>query len=319
MSKPKSKVCIGLPVFNGENYLTAALDSILDQTFTDFELVISDNASTDRTADICREYAAKDQRIQYHRNSKNIGGPRNFNQLFEQCESEFFKWAHHDDVLAPNFLARCVEVLESDPSVILVHSKTARIDDEGKVVGAYDHNMRVDAKDPVDRLHDLLMIRHWCFEQFGVFRSSILTRVPLHGTYVGSDRRFLAEVALLGRWHIIPDYLFYRRQHAQACSNIWPMQARAEWFDPTKAHSINFPYFREAAEYVPALHRVPLSVKTRARCYSTLSRYVWQNRKKFLLDLEIATVTLLHRSQVGRGLIDITKRVTNKRINALPQ
>lgn len=319
MGKLAPRLSIGLPVFNGENYLAPALDSILAQTFRDFELVISDNASTDRTEEICRDYADRDPRIRYHRNSTNIGGPRNFNQVFEFCSGEYFKWAHHDDVLAPDFLEKCVEVLDQHPAVILVHSKTARIDENGAIAGSYDHEMRVDAEDPAVRFHDLLTVRHWCFEQFGVFRSSVLRQVPLHGTYVGSDRRLLAELALRGPWHIIPEYLFYRRQHAGACSNIWPLQARAAWFDPGKAGSIALPYFRETAEYIKVLHRQRLSAKMRARCYLTLAQYIRLNAKNFLVDLEIASVSLLHRSKLGRGLINITKRVREKRINALSQ
>jgi glycosyltransferase involved in cell wall biosynthesis len=319
MNNIQPRVSIALPVFNGENYLAVALDSILGQTFSDFELVILDNASTDRTEEICRQYAEADQRIRYCRNQTNIGGPRNFNRVFELCTGEYFKWAHHDDVLAPEFLAKCVAVLDRDPSLILVHCKTARIEDDGRVVGSYDHDMQVDAPEPAKRFHDLLTIRHWCFEQFGLLRSRVLKKVPLHGTYVASDRRLMAELALLGRWYIIPEYLFYRRQHAEACSNIWPMQARMAWFDPARAGRISFPYFKETAEYLKVLHRVPLKWRTRLHCYSTLARYAQTNKRGFLLDLQIAAVTLLHRTKLGRGLIALSKRVTQNRISALPQ
>src|SRR3989337_590294 len=120
-------VSIGLPVFNGEKYLRQALDSILAQTYQDFELIISDNASTDKTQQICREYVKKDSRIRYYRNKRNLGATRNHNRVFELSCGEYFKWASHDDLLAPEFLSRCVSVLDQDHSIVLCHSKTGRI------------------------------------------------------------------------------------------------------------------------------------------------------------------------------------------------
>ena len=103
MNRRKSRVSIGMPVFNGEKYLRESIESILDQTYQNFELIISDNASTDRTQEICLEYARKDNRISYYRNDKNLGGPRNYNRVFELSSAEYFKWAAYDDVLAPEF------------------------------------------------------------------------------------------------------------------------------------------------------------------------------------------------------------------------
>src|SRR3972149_8539793 len=97
MSKINPRVSVGLPVFNGEQFLRQALDSVLAQTYPGFELIISDNASTDRTQDICEAYATRDKRIQYYRQSKNVGGGRNYNFVFEVSNGEYFKWLAHDD------------------------------------------------------------------------------------------------------------------------------------------------------------------------------------------------------------------------------
>src|ERR1700693_4622631 len=109
-------VSIGLPVYNGEVYLRQALDSILAQTFSDFELVISDNASTDSTEVICREYAAVDSRIRYRRQTRNRGVTWNFRQVVLLSSGKYFLWTSCDDLLAPNYVERCIEVLENDPS-----------------------------------------------------------------------------------------------------------------------------------------------------------------------------------------------------------
>src|SRR5512139_3267591 len=124
MNPDKPRVSIGVPVYNGENFLKDALDSLLAQTFKDFEIVIADNVSTDQTEEICRSYAAKDARIRYYRNETNIGAGPNHNRVFELSRGEYFKWVCHDDMCAPEFLERCIEVLDRDPSVVLCHAET---------------------------------------------------------------------------------------------------------------------------------------------------------------------------------------------------
>src|SRR5262245_56159334 len=112
------RVSVGLPVFNGKNYVRQSIESILAQTYEDFEFIISDNASTDSTADICREYAARDRRVRYVRQHVNCGLSRNANFVFEQSASEYFKWVSHDDIHAPIFLQRCVEALDQNRSAV---------------------------------------------------------------------------------------------------------------------------------------------------------------------------------------------------------
>ena len=127
----KPRVTIGLPVYNGEQYLVQALDALLAQTYTDFALIISDNASTDRTQEICLAYAAKDARIQYYRNPINIGSAKNFNHVFALSASEYFMWAAHDDYMAPKLVAKCVDVLDRDPTILLCHAWVKIIDEQG--------------------------------------------------------------------------------------------------------------------------------------------------------------------------------------------
>jgi glycosyltransferase involved in cell wall biosynthesis len=98
------RVSIGLPVYNGQNYLRCALDSILQQDYTDFELIISDTASADASPGICQELARKDGRVRYYRNETNIGARGNYNRVFELARGEFFKWASHDDEFHPSGL-----------------------------------------------------------------------------------------------------------------------------------------------------------------------------------------------------------------------
>jgi glycosyltransferase involved in cell wall biosynthesis len=147
------KVSIGLPVWNGEKYLRLALNSILQQDYTDFELIISDNASTDGTPEICKTYAANDSRIRYFRNESNIGAGPNYRKVFELSRGELFKWCAHDDVCHSGFLRRCVETFAgAPPSVVLVYPRCELIDELGKVVGQAIDRVETRARRPHRRL-----------------------------------------------------------------------------------------------------------------------------------------------------------------------
>jgi glycosyltransferase involved in cell wall biosynthesis len=130
------RVSIGLPVYNGERYLRESIDSILAQTFQNFELVICDNASTDATARICEEYTERDPRVRYFRNARNIGGINNANLTFERSRGELFRWAAHDDVCAPTLLERCVQVLDERADAVGVYPGTINIDEDGMETGS---------------------------------------------------------------------------------------------------------------------------------------------------------------------------------------
>ena len=136
------RVSIGMPVYNGANFLGQALESLLAQTYTDFELIISDNASSDATAEICRAFAGTDSRIRYTRTERTIGPAENHNRLVRMARGDYFRWAAHDDLCAPELLAKEVEVLDRDRSVVLVYPKTRIIDATGNTVEDYEQQLR---------------------------------------------------------------------------------------------------------------------------------------------------------------------------------
>ena len=131
-AKRPGKVTIGMPVYNAERFIGETVASIRTQTFEDFELIISDNASTDRTEEVCRALMKEDDRIRYVRNRENMGAAYNYNQTFHLSSGIYFKWACHDDLLLPEFLERCVAELDRDPSVVLAYTDWAPIDEDGK-------------------------------------------------------------------------------------------------------------------------------------------------------------------------------------------
>jgi len=120
-----------LPIRNGEQLLPKLLDSLLAQDFQNFEIVISDNASTDSTADICQRYAQQDSRIRYFRNPENIGILANFNRLINLCQGEYMRWIGWDDWLEPNYASTCIEMLKSRPDAIGVTTNQDFFDENG--------------------------------------------------------------------------------------------------------------------------------------------------------------------------------------------
>ena len=212
------RVSVGLPVYNGERYLALAIESILAQTFGDFELIIGDNASTDGTEEICRRFAAADKRIRYLRHPTNIGGGRNFNEVYYQGRAPYFRWAAHDDLHAPEYLARCVDALDADSSLVACHTHVRFIDAEGRAI--HDHVYppgHAAARDPASRFADLLREDRHSLEMFGLFRVSALRSTRLLGGYVASDRVLRAHLGLLGRFHVVPEPLFLNRDHPARC------------------------------------------------------------------------------------------------------
>ena len=131
MTKKRQKISIGLPVFNGEKYIEESIEAILAQTYTDYEFIISDNASTDRTQEICLGYAKSDERRKYHRSSTNLGAAPNYNRAFDLSSGIFFKWAEFDHLIAPEFIMKCYEVLEQNPKVVLCSPLSTIIDENG--------------------------------------------------------------------------------------------------------------------------------------------------------------------------------------------
>lgn len=203
-------VSIGLPVYNGEKYLPEALASLTAQDYDNFELIISDNCSTDQTAEICHAYAAKDSRIRYYRNQTNEGPASNFERVLELAKGTYFMWAAHDDQWDPSFVRKCVEMLENTPQAVLVSTYVRIIDEEGNQVS---HKTLVGASHPhrATRLRQFLSCQDFAYSMYGLARRDALNQVfPLKGCW-GSDFILLAKLCLLGTIVVIPESLFSYR------------------------------------------------------------------------------------------------------------
>lgn len=284
-------VTVGMPVFNGENFIESAIQSILEQTYTDFELVISDNASTDRTEAICKKYAQKDSRIRYIRNVVNIGASRNVNQLIDLCASKYFKIAAHDDVLLPEYLETCVSVLEKDSSIALCHCKTRYVDATGAAipysverdvyvdessgfVWAFDPQDRhLDSRNLSERFDDFIRKTVVTLEIWGVVRNEMLQKVRTLAPYFGSDRVTLADLILLGRFVEVDEVLFLKRCHVDQVT-IQSVEDRAAACGATNPDTVRFSGARCFLDYLALINSARLPISEKLRCYLTVARLV---------------------------------------------
>lgn len=274
-----------MPIYNGEVYLAKALDSIISQTFEDFELVICDNASTDSTGELCQDYAANDQRIQYHRQIENIGAARNYNDTFFRARGRYFKWAAHDDMIAPSFLESCCAVLEADSSIAIAFSQMREIDSEDNIIRDYDAQIIWQGQTPASRLESLLCAPpsssyiHRCVPITGLMRAEMLRQTRLIGRFAHADKVALVEMALLGNFVEIPERLFYRRIHpgVSLAANKTPILLN-RWFDPKNRARFIAPRSRLFREYIHAVARAPIHIGEKKTCLRSL---VWMFRKEW--------------------------------------
>lgn len=286
------RLSIGLPVYNGETLLAGSLDALLGQTFEDFELIISDNASTDATEDICRQYAASDPRIRYIRQPHNLGCSGNHNFVVEQARGDLFKWASHDDLYARDLLRRCVEALDEHPDVVLAHSWTALVDGAtSDVARPLEYLLTTNRAYAPDRFRSALF-DNGGDDAYGVVRADVLRRVLPYGSYYRADRTIVAEIALHGPFHQVPDWLYFRREHADRASRAPTVRSWCVTMDARRADRLRHPTGRLLIEYVwgyiTAIRRAPLSPQDRRECYRHLVEWMAsRSRPRRLRRIEV--------------------------------
>jgi glycosyltransferase involved in cell wall biosynthesis len=272
-------VSIGMPVYNGQDFLEDAINSILVQSFEDFELIICDNASTDDTERICSEFAARDRRITYYRNESNIGAAANYNRLFELSSGKYFKWAAHDDLCAPDYLAKCVEVLDNcDSNIVLCFPQTTLIDENGNFISRYNEDVQIRQSTPYLRLSYLLRNLKKCNSVHSLIRSKALKSTRLIRNFFASDVVLLAELAMQGQFYFIPENLFFRRMHhASSRRANRTYEEVAIWFDPNNKGRIILPMCTVFEELLKAVKCSELNRKDRTFCYTAVIEQ-WLNR-----------------------------------------
>ncbi len=212
----RPKVSFGLPVRNAEHSIERVVSSVLAQTFDDFELVVSDNASTDRTSEICRRFASEDVRVRFDPNPEDIGLLANFNRLVGIARGEYFRWIGADDWLEPEYAEHCVRALDANPQAIGVTTYQAHWDGTGQRLYREYTGPRVDSDQPEERFARMLRLLHSDYGLFDpiytMYRREALASTQLHRMMACADRALAAELSLLGPYCHVPKCLSNRRR-----------------------------------------------------------------------------------------------------------
>jgi glycosyltransferase involved in cell wall biosynthesis len=269
------KVTIGMPVYNGARHLARALDSLLAQTFADFELIIADNASTDRTGDICRDFAQRDARIRYVRHATNRGAVFNWNFVVEEARGQYFKWASGNDWCAPTMLELCVQALDADPGVVVVYGRTAYIDDDDTELGVYEHDPEVLDARPSVRFERLCRELRANNAQSGLIRRDVLLRTGIERDFPGGDMGLMSELALHGGFQRLSAVLLYRRLGLESATKFRTAEELRAFLNPSSKRVERYVMWRMHWDYVLSMWRASLSLVERLSTLRYILRSAW--------------------------------------------
>lgn len=284
---PAPTISVALPVYNGERYLGAAIESVLAQTRADFELVICDNASTDGSDAIARGYAARDPRIRCFRNDKNIGAARNFCRAFELSGGRYFRWLAADDLMASAALERCAAVLDAQPDVVLASTAAEMIGEHGERLRLYDSPQQLAQPEALERLKAAQQQDPWCIAVYGLMRREVLQRTALLESFSGSDLTLLAELSLHGRFAEVSEVLFSRRVHPGAYSSVTSeANVRAFYAPEAKPRpALRMRTWLHRRANARAVWRAPVGGGERLRLLGYVARMCWWQRRDLAQEL----------------------------------
>lgn len=274
---------VGLPVYNGEPFLNAAVDGILSQSLGDFVLLISDNASTDGTQEICETYAKQDARVRYLRQDMNRGAAWNLNTLADMATTPYFMWHAADDIAEPALLESCMSRMGSSPDAVLAYTEADVIDQRGNVMPCPLEPRDVGAEAVARRFAACLEPFPYSENVFyGMMRTAALQRTRRHGVFGGGDRALAAELSLYGPFLRIPEVLFHRRANLKNAS-----EAETQTYNTGgQARAFTQREWRILWHNVTSVARAPVSSADRRGLYVLLARRLVDRRVMYLRELK---------------------------------
>jgi len=289
------KVTIGVPVYNGERFLAETLRCLVGQTYGAIEILIFDNASTDGTSDICRQFAKEDARVRYVSYPVNVGSAGNTRRLGAVAKGKYFKLANADDLCEPDLVESCVRVLEADPGVVLCCGQSRLIDANGVPIRDYHDDMHISGEDIVDRFYRVVSKIRLTNSLQGVARADFMCRyLSNYGSYDGADMVVLASAALWDKIHQIPRVLFHRRIHEWSTSSkVGDHMAMQEDLDPAKTRSIPAYLTRVHAGYLKAIADTPVALDVKLRLAWVVARSLIAQRSTLAREIVGISRTLL--------------------------
>ena len=287
-------ISVGIPVYNGDRFLSQALSSLMEQSYANCEFIISDNASTDQTQAICEEFASHDPRISYFRQRKNIGAPRNWNFVVSKASGMFFKWASANDLCDPEFIAQTGNVLLADPSIVLCYGLTMLVNEEGKPIEVYKGDRSYNEALPSSRfksVHTYLTLNN---AQSGIFRLDTLRRTQLDRLYPTGDLNLIAELALYGKLHLIPEVLLYRRQSKETFTTMLTPLELQRVYDPDASGPYRLIRVRRFLDNIISIKRAPISLSEKLKAF----KFTLQMANSSRLELAHEVLSILTSGKI---------------------
>jgi glycosyltransferase involved in cell wall biosynthesis len=288
------KVSIGMPAYNGEATIAAAIESLLAQTFDDFELIVGDNASTDATAEVANRYAKADPRVRVVRRAANLGANANYSRLVREARGKYFKWASCNDWCAPSFLERCVEVLDARPEVVVAYPRTRLYAASRSDATDFEDDLDLQQDDPTARFWHVRSHMRLNNAMNGLIRMSALHRTRLIAAYDTADVVLIGRLALLGKFVEIPEYLFYRRMTPETVAGLRSTEDRMRHFYPGLGAAMLFQSWRNQFGWSGAVLSAPIPAATKLRLLPRLLRGWYWSRRALADDLLEAGQWVVH-------------------------
>jgi glycosyltransferase involved in cell wall biosynthesis len=265
-------VSLGLPVCNGENFVAEAIQCVLDQTFYNWELIICDNSSTDRTVAICRAFADQDNRIRLYQNARNMGVCFNFDKVYRLSRGQYFKWVSHDDLFAPQFIESCIQEFEKDDRVVLAFPKLSYVDADGRLLRRQASELSVLGPTAESRVKRFMTLAargtDFLWLQYGLIRRDVLEQSGSMGWYAGSDQVLLFKIALRGCIKQLNEEMFFRREHpeAETCKRGPTVRERAKGAYADDNRRLVLPWCRLLKEHLICVLNSPIPFWDKLRC-----------------------------------------------------
>jgi glycosyltransferase involved in cell wall biosynthesis len=290
-----ARLFVGLPVYNGESHIEATITSLLEQTYEDFLLTVSDNCSTDATEEICRRLVEQDNRVRYTRMSTNRGATENYNILARSSEGEYFKWASSNDTCDRTFFEKCIQALEQDPFAVLSYPKTKLLDLQTGDLASYDDDLHLVAESPAERFIAVLERLSLNNVMNGVFRLKELKASCLIGNFIAGDKNMIAELALNGHIVEVPEYLFIRKMDRETATKLQTEDEVQKHMDPRHDKPMLFQYSKQMYWYFRSVLTADIPLREKVQVLKYLTRRVVRTRDHLADDLGEAARRLVRK------------------------
>ena len=276
-----SKISIGLPVYNGERFLRSKIDSILNQTYTNFELIISDNCSNDETQKICEEYIKKDNRIKYHRQEKNFGVTWNFEFVLEKSNGDYFMWTGVDDILLPEFIEKNIIVLEENKECVASISKINSYQPDDEIIQIDKNDLEY--SEFIKKIRNYVRPRSIfpirgdfqtkaraylkkssCQVIYSIFKSDVIKKSIISESFLGNDWAIFLNVLKYGNLAVIDEVLMYEYERGISAKGLISSTKQFNkgigvifpWFSLTKwcVKNLGFKFYFKNIDYFVQLN-----------------------------------------------------------------